>query len=1038
MDTYTYRHPRLVALIILVLFVSGLSALLTLGRQEDPTITNLFATVKTAFPGAEPQRVESLVTIPLEETLREIAEIDIIASVSSTGQSVVAIELRDTLDAERIAQTWSEIRDALEDASARFPAGAQSPEFSAETGAFAAIVALSTRHDGVPMPIVGRYADELAERLRNVPGTRSVEVFGAPEEEILVTLDGHRLAALGLTPQSVSAAIRAADAKGAAGQVRGRGNDLVIALTGEIEAPDRVRDVVVQQTRGGAVTRVGDIATVTRGERRPVDSLALHDGRPALLVAARLEDGLQVDRWMTDVRARLDEANERMPSSISMTLTFDQSRYTAERLADVGANMALGLALVVGVLLLTLGVRAALIVALILPVVTLATMLTMRFLDLPIHQMSVTGLIVALGLLVDAGIVMTDEVARRLRDGESRLTAVGAATRRLFAPLLASTLTTALSFMPMILLPGPAGDFVGSIAIAVVVMLLWSFVIAVTVTPALAGHLIPDRDSRGLLARGIGSGAIGRGFERSLVWAARRPLQAVSVSLVLPVLGFLAMPTLTAQFFPGVDRDQFHIEVELGPGTALAETRRTVEALDARLRSEPDIATVTWVVGQSAPAFYYNITGGRERAPAYAQALVRTGSPQATERLLPGLQRTLAALAPDAQVLVRGLVQGPPVTAPVELRLIGPDLDELAELGTQLRAILAQVGVVTTTRATVSEPAPKVSIIANEPVVRLLGLDLSTVTEQLRASLDGITGGSLVEGTDQLAVRVRLGEQTRGDLDAVRDLPITLPPATTGGSLGVAPLSALAEVSLVPSSPAITRRNAERVNTVQAFIVHGVLPEEALSEARARIAESGFELPPGYRLEIGGDSDARSDTVDALVAPLGLIVTLSIAVVVMTFDSFRLTAIAFVVCGLAAGLSLFSLAVFQYPFGINGIIGVIGSIGVSINAAIIILTALQADPRSRQGEVDAMVAVLMGSSRHIVSTTVTTFGGFLPLILAGGAFWPPFAMAVAGGVLLSTVVSFYFVPPMFKLVFAHRARTERGINRRNALATTTT
>ena len=1017
MDTFTFRHPRVVALIILVLVSGGLSALLTLGRQEDPTITNLFATVKTVFPGAEPERVESLVTARIEEQLRTIPEVDTIDSASSTDVSVILIELADTLDPTRIEQVWSEIRDAIEDARGRFPAGVGAPEFVSDAGAYAAITAFVARHDALPLTIVGRYAEDFAERLRNVPGTRAVEVFGAPQEEILVTLDPQRMAALGLTPQAVATAIAAADAKGQAGRLRGTGNDLVISVAGEITLPERVREVIVGEAPNGTVTRVGDLATVVRSERLPVAERALHDGRPALLVAARLEDGLQVDRWTTAVQETLEAYRERLPSGIALELTFDQSRYTAERLTDVAVNMAIGMALVVGVLLLTLGLRAALIVALILPVVALATLMTMRLIGLPIHQMSVTGLIVALGLLVDAGIVMTDEVGRRIRAGQARLEAAGQATRRLFMPLLASTLTTALAFMPMILLPGPAGDFVGSIAIAVVVMLGWSFVVAVTVTPALAGRLMPAGAAPSAMAAGMGGGAVARVFERSLAWAVSHPVPAIALSIVLPVTGFLAMPTLTPQFFPGVDRDQFHIEVELAPSAAIAQTGRAVAALDAALRAEPDVEQVSWVIGRSAPAFYYNITGGRENAPQYAQALVRTRSAEATEQLLPHLQRTLDSVAPGAQVLVRGLVQGPPVAAPVELRVVGPDVGTLVQLGEQLRAILSEVDVITATRATIGVAAPKVRVTADEARVHLLGLDLAALTGQLGASLEGVTGGSLVEGTEQLPVRVRLGDDVRADLNAVRDLPIVLP-AGAGGSLAIAPLSAIAEVDLVPSSPSITRRNAERANTVQAFLLHGILPEAALAQVKARIEAAGFTLPPGYRLETGGDSDARSDTVANLMASVGLIVTLSIAVIVLTFDSFRLSFVTLLVAVLSAGLSLLALAVFRYPFGITAIIGVIGSIGVSINAAIIILTALQADARARGGHPAAMVGVLMDSSRHIVSTTVTTFGGFLPLILAGGAFWPPFAMAVAGGVLLSTVVSFYFTPPMFRLLVA--------------------
>ncbi|MEM8653166.1 MAG: efflux RND transporter permease subunit [Pseudomonadota bacterium] len=1019
METLTFRQPRLVALALLVIIAAGMSSLLAIGRQEDPTITNLFGTVTTVVPGADPARVEALVTQPVEDILREVSEVDVIESTSSTGISIVTVELGVTVPNDRIETVWAEIRDDLAELSPTLPADAFEPEFDTDrSSAYAAIAALSAE-PGIPTTILGRYARDLAQDLRNIPGTELVELFGAPEDEVLVTLDPVATAALGLTASDVSRAIAQADAKGPAGRVRPAGSDLLISVAGEVEALDRLGEIVVRRSDTGAVTYLSQVAEITRGPRTPEAELAIYNGNPAILVAAKLESGLQVDKWAAFVRDEIAAYQSTIPMGVSLDLSFDQSGYTTDRLKEVGLNMAIGVSLVVGVLLLTLGLRSAMIVALILPVVTLATLFTMNFIGLAIHQMSVTGLIVALGLLVDAGIVMTDEVGQRLEKGMSRVKAAGQSVKRLFAPLLASTVTTALSFTPLILLPGPAGDFVGSIAIAVVIMLGWSFVVAITLTPAIAGHLLPANGTRG----GIKGGALGRTFAASLRWSVNNPVRSIALALVLPVTGFLSMPTLTAQFFPGVDRDQFYIEVDLAPGAGIADTQEVVDRLNARLVSDDRIEQVMWVVGRSAPAFYYNIVGARENAPGHAHALLTTTSAEATEEVLRDLQATLSLTAPEAEILVRGLVQGPPVNAPVEIRLVGNDLEQMRETGDEVRRIMSGVDSVLVTRGTIGGGAPKAVVTVNEAQAQQLGLDLRQIAGQLQAGLEGVTGGSMVEGDEELPIRVRLGDATRGSLQAIRDLPILRPDAAQLSAQGrwpALPLSAVSTIELEPAASSITRRNGERVNTVQAFILRDVLPEEALVEVQTALEANGFEVPAGMRLELGGDSDARADTLSDLLASLGLIVTLSIAAVALTFNSFRLTAVVLVVSGLSAGLSLLALAIFQYPFGINAIIGLIGSIGVSINAAIIILTGLQEDNAAASGDKDAMVDVVMGSSRHIVSTTITTFGGFLPLILAGGGFWPPFAMSVAGGVLLSTVVSFYFTPPVFALI--HRKR----------------
>ncbi len=1016
METLTFRNPRIVALILLVVISAGLSAILSIGRQEDPTITNINAVVTTPYPGAEPARVESLVTRPLEDELRTIPEINVITSTSATGISILSLELDETVDPDTIEGIWSEARDAVADAERQFPSGVLTPEFDSDSfGAFAAILALTPAAERAEPAVMTRYADELAERLRNLAGAELVELFGTSDEEVLVSVDPDAASALGLTADAIAVRIAQADAKVQSGRLVGGDSDYLLDVSGDIEAVRRIGDVILAEDGLGTVTQLSDIATITRAPRTPAGSLAISDGKSAILIAVRVEEGLQIDRWMGWLQEDLEKFRAELPASVELTQVFDQSRYTADRLAEVATNMAIGVALVVAVLLITLGVRAALIVALVLPVVSLGTIATMNFIGLPIHQMSVTGLIVALGLLVDAAIVMTDEIRQRLERGMARVAAVGEAVRRLTMPLLASTVTTALSFVPMILLPGPAGDFVGSIAIAVVLMLIWSFLVAITITPAIAGWALRGSGSRS----GLSVPVLARGFRALIAQSVRNPVRSIALALVLPVMGFVSFPTLTAQFFPGVDRDQFHIEVELQPGTGIARTYALAREIDGALRDTRGITGVNWVIGESAPAFYYNIVGNRDRAPEFAQALVTTESPEATAALLTPLQDRLDAGWPEARILVRGLVQGPPVDAPVEFRLVGPDLMTLRTLGEEVRNVLLTLDPVTTVRADIEGGAPKLSVDIDEGAARLLGLELAGVARQLEAGLEGATGGSLIEAGEELPVRVRLGDNVRSELDRIADLPILPPSAPAEAAQGLqpgVPLSAIADIRLVPSESAIQRRDGQRVNTVQAFLVPDVLPEEALALARTELQASGFALPQGYRMEIGGDSDARSDVVTNLLAPLGLIVTLSVAVIVLTFNSFRLTAITLMVSVLAAGLSMLALAVFNYPFGINAIIGLIGSIGVSINAAIIILTGLQANPRAATGDAEAIADVVLGSSRHIISTTLTTAGGFLPLILGGGGFWPPFAMSIAGGVFLSTVVSFFFTPQMFALI----------------------
>ena len=663
MSTLFLRQWRLFALAVGMIVALGAAALSTIGRQEDPTITNLFATVVTPFAGADPARVEALVTEKIEEELREIDEIDTITSTSRTGISVVGIELSQFISETEIEQAWSEIRDALADAARNLPPGVPEPEFDNDrTGAYTAISAILPRYGDVSSEAgLRRYAERLQDRLRQIPGTELVRLFGARDEEITVTIDPQRLASVGLTAAQVSAAIGDADTKVRAGQIRGRSADLLIEVEGEIDGLGRIRAVPLVEGADGRLLRVGDVAEVRRSVREPATSLALTDGVPAVLIAARMEADLQVDAWMGSVRDTLASFERELPAGLEHRLLFDQSAYTADRMREVLGNMALGGTLVVAVLLLALGWRAALVVAAVLPLTSLASIAILQAIGVPIHQMSVTGLIVALGLLVDAAIVMTDQVRQRIGEGMSRSDAVSGAVRRLAVPLLASTVTTILAFLPMAALPGPAGDFVGSIALSVIVMLAVSFALALTITPALAGWMLPRARSGGVagwLTHGITLGPAGRLFSRSIDLALRNPRLAILGALILPLTGFGAFPTLTAQFFPGVDRDQFYVQVRLPGLAAIDETARVARQAGEMIQAIDGIEQVHWVIGESAPSFYYNMTMDQDGVPGFAEALITTASPAATRAAIPAVQRLLDREIPQAQTLVRELVQG--------------------------------------------------------------------------------------------------------------------------------------------------------------------------------------------------------------------------------------------------------------------------------------------------------------------------------------------------------------------------------------------
>ncbi|BAJ01362.1 efflux RND transporter permease subunit [Shewanella violacea] len=1020
------ENGRLASLFIALLIVAGLGAISSLPRMEDPDITNRFASVITQYPGASAERVEALVTEVLENRLRRLEELKLIQSTSRPGISVIQLELKDSV--QDTDPVWSRARNLIADAKPVLPGAAQNPLLDDQIGyASTAILGLVWKGGGeIRTDMLNRYAKELQSKLRLLSGTDFVKLYGAPTEEVLVQLDGNKVNQLKLTPASIARILSNADTKVSAGEINNNNFRALIEVSGELDSLSRIRRVPLKVDEQGQIIRLGDIATIKKQAKTPANSIALIEQEQGVMVAARMLNNTRVDLWLAKVRVEVEALQASVPANIEIQWLFDQESYTSDRLGGLVGSLLLGFVIILLVLMLTLGLRNALIVSLSLPLTALFTLTCMKYVGLPIHQMSVTGLVVALGIMVDNAIVIVDAIAQRRQQGLSRVEAVSATLKHLWLPLGGSTITTMLAFAPIVLMPGAAGEFVGGIAISVMFALLGSYIISHTLIAGLAGRFGVDGTQDKWYQTGISLPQVSKLFNASLTMALKRPLLSGLLIGILPITGFIAAGQMTEQFFPPSDRDMFQIEVYLPPHASVASTRRLVEQMDQQLRETQGVTRIDWIIGGNTPSFYYNLLQRQQGASNYAQAMVKVEDFDTANRLIPELQQALDLANPEAQILVRKLEQGPPFNAPVELRVFGPNLDQLRLIGDEVRRILSDTPDVIHTRATLSAGAPKIWFQINEDASMMSGLNLTEIAEQIQMATTGINGGSILEQTESIPVRVRLQDSTREQQTKLSEINLV-----SSSGTGI-PLSALAESQIQVSRGAIPRRDGQRVNTIEAYIVSGVLPQQVLDDAKARIDE--LSLPAGYHIEVGGESAKRNEAVGNLLSNLVLVVTLLLATVVLSFNSFRLTAIILFSAMQSAGLGLLAVYLFGYPFGFTVIIGLLGLMGLAINAAIVILAELEDQSDAREGNIDTIVRVVSGCGRHIGSTTITTIGGFLPLIIAGGGFWPPFAIAIAGGTLLTTLLSLIWVPTMYKLVMKPRHKKDKVVQDKELMA----
>jgi multidrug efflux pump len=1023
-----FRNGHLLVLSIMVLVVAGLSAINNIPRLEDPRIDTRNVLVITPYPGASAERVEALVTDVIEDELRQLYEIKEINSTSRSGTSVVFIELQAWVDNTSNEQIFSKIRDGLNNAKLSFPKGAGDSFLDERRGstAFTLLVGLQATPDNTaPLSIISRMADHLSDQLRNVPGTELVRIYGELDEEIQVTINPQQLTRSGLTIAQASELITGADPKVPAGTMYSTEQNIRMQIAQELDSVSTIRNLPLRVTQQGRYLRIGDIATVERGARSPVNEIGLVNGKQVIFVASRMQTTLRVDTWTNNAKEIVGRFNAQYGSTVQANIVFEQNTYTETRLSELTINLLLGSLVVMAVVFIFMGIKASWIVGLSLPLCAAFAIFSLSFFNEQIHQMSIFGIIIAIGLLIDNAIVITDEIRIKLINPDvSRIDALLKSIQHLFVPLLASTLTTILGFMPIFLLPGNIGDFIGSIAISVVMALIGSLFISLTIIAALAARFLPRKSevSSAWYSIGIQAPSISLGYRNALEKALKRPFLGILACLTISVSGFILAGQLGNVFFPSADRDQFEIYLWMPEGTSINQTQIVVESVDELIRKKPQVDQLSWLVGGSFPSVYYNQTMNKDNSSHYANGVVKAKSVSDAKALIGQLQTELDQAFPQSKIVVRAFGQGPPVSAPVGIKILGPDINTLNLLGDQVRLAMSRVPGISHSITSVTFGEPEWVLEATQDASQMAGMSLVDVAQQLQYALDGKVGGSILEGTEEIPIRIRVGDRLRGELAQIQSLPLLSEKLISQGVW--MPVSALGDFLLKPTVAGIRRENGERVNKVEAYLLPGATAIDVSKQVLKSLEDMNFTMPKGYRFKLAGDADEQQEALGQLATYAPVLLVLMITTLILSFRSLRLALVIGSVAVLSVGLGMFSLWLSGLPIGFNPLLGCAGLIGVAINGSIVVIAAINANPLAKAGNIGQIVEETMGCSRHILSTTFTTVGGFIPILLfSDGTFWPPLAVVLAGGVGFSVILSLVFTP----LVVSRLYRPAQGI-----------
>lgn len=1011
-----HKNPRSAILTIVLIVAGGIGGLMTLPRQEDPSMSERFGLVVTENPGATAERVEALVSEPLESSLEELHEIYKTNSMSSNGVSVITVELAEKYRGDGVEPIWTKVREQLAKAEKNLPADVGKPDLRRQhIGADTLILSFSMNKGfDENIDLIARLAKDLQLKFQNLSGTQETKVFGAPEEEIRVDVNPGSLTRLGMNSGQLAQILTASNAKVPGGRVQGRDTQMSLELAGEFTGLSQVARVPLGASPNGMQTRLGDIAKITKTHKQPESRMAFRDGQQVILVSAHMAANQRVDLWTEDAMKIVNDFRKGLPQTVHLDVVFEQQKYVQARLHGLFRNLLMSAILVFAVSFLVMGWRAAIIVGSALPMTIFMVLTVFKIMGTPLHQMSVTGIIIALGLLIDTAIVMVDEYELMRRRGAGSFEAIKKTVRHLLAPLLASTVTTMLAFAPISLMPGATGEFVGWMGSSVIFAVGASFILAFTLIPAFSAWFdkvpVPDEQPH-FWTQGIRFSGLANLYRRLLDWVIANPWKGIMVSCLLPVAGFVGASTLPMQFFPPVDRNMFEVQLVMPANATLQATRAQVEKAEKLIKAEKGVKHITWVMGEGAPKVYYNVFSSMDVTSNIANGFVKTDSPATTKRLVGKLQRKLRKAIPRGRILALPFEQGPPEPAPIVFYVYGDNFAELDRLATRLRTILASMPGVTYTASLLQKGLPQAQLQANEAAAQRAGYTLNGLAGQMRNLSDGVPAGSVQEGLQRVPVRVHINPQERQNLDDAETWPL---PAANGK--GMTTPGAFGKMKFIPRVAGIPHRNAERYTAVEAWLEPYMLPSQVQAEFQRRLAVSDFAVPPGYRLQIGGEAEGRARAMTNLFSTAIPLLVLMVGAVVLAFNSFSYAGVVGASGFLSVGLALFAIFIFGQSMGFMAIIGIMGLVGLAINGTIVVLSALKANEKAKIGDADEVRETVVDATRHITATTLTTVAGFIPLLAFGDAFWGPMATAIAGGVAGSAVLALIFAPSAFVLL----------------------
>ncbi|MFK0033707.1 efflux RND transporter permease subunit [Pseudomonas monteilii] len=994
---------RLTFAVALMILTAGVFTFLNFPSQEEPSVTVRDAMVAASMDGLDVEQTERLLAQPLEAKLREIAEIKTIQTTVRPGKVYTQITAYDTV--QDLPALWQRARNKVNEAGAQFPEGADSPALDDDYGNVA-VATIAVTAPGFTSREMRQPIEQLSDQLRGLDGVDRVSLFGLPEQRFYIELDSDRLIALGLSPTQIAEQLRKRNAVVASGMPSVGNKSLSIQVSGGLLNEHGLDQFQLALPDGGNAP-LGAVAKITVGPVDPPESAAIYQGQEAVVVAVSMSSGKNIEAFGAALRARLAELEVGLPAGFALhevTFQADVVHHAMDRMHHVLLETIVS---VMAVVVLFLGWRTGMVVGAIVPLTIFATLIAMSFLGVELQTVSIAAIILALGLLVDNGIVIAEDIERRLHAGEERRHACEEAGRTLALPLLTSSLVIVLAFSPFFLGTTSTNEYLQSLAVVLGLNLLGSWLLSLTVTPLLC-YMFANQPNAPHDHAAPSETRFYAGYRSLINHLLGHKGLFIGSMLMLLTLATITILNVPYDFLPKSDRMQFQIPVRLEPSTDSRETLTRVKTISEWLSKQPEVTQSIGYVADGGPRIVLGLNPPQPGPEvAYFTVSVREGAD--LDQVIGKVSSYLAGHYPDMQAQPQRFSLGSTETGSVAYRITGADITELRSLADQIATALNALPGMQNIKDDWGPSVPRLIVRVDQQKARMAGVSREDIATALRLESRGIDASVIYEGTAAIPVVVKTGGAAKraDDLAATFVYP-------ENGSAPVA-LSSVAHIQVAFEPATLMRRDKLRSITVTGG--NPALTASTIAELLAPQIRA-IKLKPGYRIEPGGEIEDAADTNDALLMYMPHAFVAMLLLFTWQFNSIRKLAIILLSVPFALiGVSL-ALVLSGYPFSFMATFGVLSLAGIIVNNAVLLLERIEVERQEGHSIREATANAAVKRLRPIVMTKLTCITGLVPLLLFGGSLWEGMAITMIGGLALGTLITLGLIPVLYELFFS--------------------